>query len=312
MSKNSKTYDFPPYRPPNEAFSALIRITRGCPWNQCAFCFMYKNIKFEIKRLEEVKNDVKEARQIYRRAKHIFLGDSDNLLHKNLPEIVAFIKKIFPECKRITTYARAKTILRQKLEFLISVRKAGLDRLHIGLESGDVVVLERLCKGLNPKEMIEAGLKAKKAGFEVSFYVISGAGGKDCWKDHALNSARVLNKIRPDFIRLRTLTLQHGTPLKEKLMRGEFTVIPPIERLKELKLFLQHLDLEDCYLTSDHLTNYLWAGNDVFYRGVAGNLPNDKQEMLKDVQQAIEYIESTDLKIKDSNQLYEEGFISSL
>lgn len=312
MSKNSRPYDFPPYRPPNEAFSALIRITRGCPWNKCAFCFMYRNIKFEIKRLEEVKNDVKEARQVYRRAKHIFLGDSDNLLHKNLPEIVAFIKKIFPECKRITTYVRAKTILRQKLVFLIAVRKAGLDRLHIGLESGDVAVLERLCKGLSPKQMIEAGLKAKKAGFEVSFYVISGAGGKDRWKDHALNSARVLNKIRPDFIRLRTLTLQHGTPLKKKLIRGEFTIIPPLERLKELKLFLKNLDLEDCYLTSDHLTNYLWAGNDVFYRGVAGSLPHDKEEMLKDVQQAIEFIESTDLKIKDSNQLYEEGFISSL
>jgi len=312
MSGNQRAYDYPPYRPPNEAFSALIRVTRGCPWNKCEFCFMYKQVKFEIKSLEEVKNDVKKARQIFRRAKSIFLGDSDNLVHKDLPEIVAFIKKTFPETKRITTYARAKTILRQKLEFLVSVRKAGLDRLHLGLESGDAVVLDRLCKGATPKEMIEAGLKAKKAGFEISFYVICGAGGKERWKEHALNSALVLNQIRPDFIRLRTLTLQHGTPLKEKLMKGEFSIIPPKERLKEVKRFLEHLELEDCYLASDHLTNYLWAGNNSFYRGVAGTLPHDKEEMLKVVKQAIEFAESTNLKVKDSNQLYEEGFISSL
>jgi radical SAM superfamily enzyme YgiQ (UPF0313 family) len=312
MSRNLRAYDFPPYRPPNEAFSALIRITRGCPWNKCEFCSMYKQMKFEIKPYEEVKDDVKKARQFYRRAKSIFLGDSDNLVHKDLAEIVSFIKHTFPEAKRITTYARAKTILRQKMEFLIAVQKAGLDRLHIGLESGDPAVLEQLRKGVTPKDMVEAGLKAKKAGFEVSFYVISGAGGRERWQEHALNSARVLNQIRPDFIRLRTLTLQNGTPLKEKLIKGEFSVISPLERLKEVKLFLENLDLEDCSLASDHLTNYLWAGNDIFYRGVAGSLPHEKKEMLKVVQQAIEFVESTELRIKDSNQLFEEGFISSL
>ena len=312
MSKNLRAYDFPPYRPPNEAFSALIRITRGCPWNKCEFCSMYKQIKFETKLLEEMKKDIKKARQFYRRAKSIFLGDSDNLVHKDLAKIVSFIKHTFPEAKRITTYARAKTILRQKMEFLIAVQKAGLQRLHIGLESGDAVVLEQLGKGVTPKEMVEAGLKAKKAGFEVSFYVMSGAGGKERWKEHALNSARVLNKIMPNFIRLRTLTLQHGTPLKEKLKKGEFSIIPPLERLKEVKFFLEKLELDDCYLASDHLTNYLWAGNNIFYRGVKGHIPHDKEEMFKILQQAIEFIESTELKVKDSNQLYEEGFISSL
>ncbi len=312
MSGNLSAYDFPPYRPPNEAFSALIRITRGCPWNKCEFCSMYKQVIFEIKPYEEVINDVKKARQLYKRAKSIFLGDSDNLVHKDLAEIVSFIKQTFPEAKRITTYARAKSILRQKMEFLIAVQKAGLDRLHIGLESGDAAVLKRLGKGVTPEEMIEAGLKAKKAGFEVSFYVISGAGGRDRWQEHALNSARVLNQIRPDFIRLRTLTLQNGTLLKEKLIKGEFTIVSPLERLKEVKLFLENLVLKDCSLASDHLTNYLWAGKDIFYRGVAGRLPHDKEEMLKVVQQAIEFVELTELRIKDSNQLYEEGFISSL
>jgi len=305
-------YDYPPYRPPNEADSALIRITRGCPWNKCEFCFMYKNIKFEMKELAEVKNDVKKAKQIYKEAESIFLGDSDNLVHKALPEIVSFIRETFPEVKRVTAYARAKTILGRKMEFLTAAHKAGLDRLHIGLESGDALVLEWLCKGVTPEEMIQAGRKAKEAGFEVSFYIMSGAGGKNRWKEHATNSARVLNEIEPNFIRLRTLTIKQGTPLKERLNKGEFVLVPPLERLKEVQLFIENLDIEGCYLASDHLTNYLWAGNAIIYRGVAGDLPDDRREMLETVRQAIEFVKSTELEIKDSNRLLEEGIFAGL
>ncbi len=305
-------YDFPPYRPPNEAESALIRITKGCPWNRCTFCFMYKDIRFKAKSLEDVKNDVNKARHIYKTTESIFLGDSDNLVHKDLPEIVLYIKKAFPEVKRITAYARAKTILKRKMDFLKAVRKAGLDRLHIGLESGDEKVLDWLCKGARPEEMIEAGQKARKAGFEVSFYVLSGAGGKERWKEHALNSARVLSKAMPDFIRLRTLTLKHGTPLKDKLEKGEFEITPPLERLKEVRLFVENLTVEKCFLASDHVTNYLWAGGTIIYRGVAGKLPGDKKTMIETLDQAIGFIESENLEIKDSNRLYEEGFFTAL
>jgi radical SAM superfamily enzyme YgiQ (UPF0313 family) len=273
---------------------------------------MYKHLKFEAKPLQEVKADVEKARLIYGVADTIFLGDSDSLVHKDLPEIVAFIRKTFSETQRITTYARAKTILHRKMEYLKAVRKAGLNRLHLGLESGDAIVLERLNKGAKPEEMIQAGKKAKEAGFDVSFYVLSGAGGKDRWKEHAKNSARVLNAAKPDFIRLRTLTIQHRTPLDEKLRKGEFILTPPLERLEEVNLFLETLDLQDCFLASDHLTNYLWAGNTVFYRGVAGTLPDDKERMIETVKTSIDFIKSTDEEIKDSNLLYREGLISSL
>ncbi len=305
-------YDFPPFRPPNEATSALIRLTRGCPWNRCEFCSMYKHIKFETKPMEEVKDDVLMAKEIYGTTHSLFLGDSDNLVHKHLPEILHFIKKTFPEAQRITSYARAKTILSRKMEFLIAVREAGLARLHIGLESGDAAVLGWLRKGASPQDMIKAGLKAKQAGFEVSFYVISGAGGSERWKEHALNSAGVLNAAAPDFIRLRTLTIQRGTPLAERMAKGEFVITPPLERLKEVKLFLETLDLESCYLASDHLTNYLWAENEIIYRGVEGSLPDDKQKMIRTVAQVIKLIETSNLEVKDSNQLYREGVISSL
>ena len=312
MFKYLNIYDFPPYRPPNEAESALIRVTRGCPWNRCTFCFMYKQIKFETKPLREVKEDVDKARQIFRKADSIFLGDSDNLVHKELPEIVSYIRKTFPEAERMTSYARAKTILRRKTDYLSAVHESGLDRLHIGLESGDAHVLEILCKGVKPEEIAEAGQKAKRAGFEVSFYLLCGAGGKKRWKEHAVNSAKVLNQASPDFIRLRTLTLKHGTPLRERMESGDFAITPPLERLMEVKLLIENLKLNECYLASDHVTNYLWAGGISIFRGVAGNLPEDKEEMLKILNQALEFIRSTDLEIKDSNRLYEEGFLAAL
>jgi radical SAM superfamily enzyme YgiQ (UPF0313 family) len=312
MLRDLNSYDFPPFRPPNEANSALIRITRGCPWNRCEFCAMYKHLKFEAKPLQEVKGDVEQARQIYGMADTIFLGDSDSLVHKDLSEIVAFIRKTFPETQRITTYARAKTILHRKMDYLKAVRKSGLNRLHLGLESGDEIILERLNKGAKSEDMIQAGKKAKDAGFEVSFYVLSGAGGKDRWREHANNSARVLNAAMPDFIRLRTLTIQHRTPLDEKLRKGEFILTPPLERLEEVKLFLETLDVKGCFLASDHITNYLWAGNTVIYRGVAGTLPDDKERMLATVNTSIDFIKSSYEEVKDSNLLYREGLISSL
>jgi radical SAM superfamily enzyme YgiQ (UPF0313 family) len=198
------------------------------------------------------------------------------------------------------------------MDYLSAVHESGLDRLHIGLESGDAHVLEILYKGAKPEEIAEAGQKAKRAGFEVSFYLLCGAGGKKRWKEHAVNSAKVLNQANPDFIRLRTLTLKHGTPLRERMESGDFAITSPLERLKEVKLLIENLKLNECYLASDHVTNYLWAGGISIFRGVAGNLPEDKEEILKILNQAIEFIRSTDLEIKDSNRLYEEGFLASL
>lgn len=306
------TYDAPPFRPPNEAGSALIRVTRGCPWNRCTFCAMYKGGRFAAKELEDVKADILIAREIYGAAETVFLGDSDNLVHRDLPEIVSFIREAFPEARRITSYARAKTVVKRRTEWLQRVREAGLKRLHLGLESGDPVVLKRLCKGSHPDEMARAGRKAKRVGFEVSFYVLSGAGGTDLWREHALNSARVLNEAKPDYIRLRTLTVQRGTPLDDAMASGDFTPAPPLERLQEVRLLVEHLNLDGCFLASDHLTNYLWQGDRVIYRGVAGELPEEKGRMLRVLDRVIERIRTSDEPVKDANSLYREGIITTL
>lgn len=305
-------YDYPPFRPPNEAVSGLIRVTRGCPWNRCAFCAMYKDLAYEVKPLAEIKDDTRKARNLYGAIDTIFLGDSDNLAHNDLAEITAYIRDVFPEVRRITTYARAKTIKRRKLEYLKNVHRAGLNRLHLGLESGDADVLEKLNKGTTPEDMILGGQKAKKAGFEVSFYVLIGVGGTERWKEHALHSARVLNAARPDYIRLRTLTIQYDTPLDESLRRGEFELTPPLIRLREVKLFLENLVLDNCFLASDHLTNYLWEGKDVIYRGITGDLPQEKARMLETLERAISLVKKSPEAIKDSNQLYRSGLIPHL
>jgi radical SAM superfamily enzyme YgiQ (UPF0313 family) len=273
---------------------------------------MYKDQKFEVKPLAEIRADIREARQIYGAAETVFLGDSDNLVHDRLPEIVAFIREVFPETRRITSYARAKTVVRRRVEFLERVRSAGLDRLHFGLESGDAVVLERMCKGTEPEDMIQAGQKAMAAGFQVSFYVLCGAGGTDRWRQHAEASASVLNASGSDYIRLRTLTVQYGTPLDQDLMTGVFELTPPLERLREVRTFIDRLMLSACFLASDHLSNYLWEGDRIIYRGVAGELPDEKPRLLREVDRAIASIQASGGDIRDSNRLYREGIIYSL
>jgi radical SAM superfamily enzyme YgiQ (UPF0313 family) len=300
-------HELPPYRPPSEAHSVLIRVTRGCPWNRCGFCGMYKDIRFEIRPLDEIKADIEVARRIHH-ARTVFLGDSDNLVHPQLEEVLDCITKAFrPE--RITSYARAKTVAETPMERLALLRQEGLTRLHFGLESGDRKVLDEIKKGLTPEEAIKAGKKAKKAGFEVSEYVIVGIGGER-WRDHAENTAKVLNEIEPDFIRLRTITVVPGTPLHWRMKKGLFKPTPPLERLKEVMTLVENLKC-NAMLFSDHVSNYLWSDAGVIFSGVGGRLPDDKQKMLEELEDALRIAEHLNQsgKLYDSNDMFARGFI---
>jgi len=252
-----------PIRPPSEAKSLLVRVTRNCPWNKCLFCRTYKGTTFSFRSLEDVKQDIETIKKIYDEIKalswklglkgevteetvnylyhnpedysssflsvamwlyygegSVFLQDGNNLMVKtgDLLEIITLLKNTFPEITRITSYARAKTIAARKtLEELQALRVAGLPRIHIGLESG----------------------------LSLSEYVIPGLGGKKLSQEHALETARVLNAINPDFIRLRTL---------------------------RVVLMVEHLEGIDSYLVSDHILNLL--------EEVEGKLPEDKPRML--------------------------------
>jgi len=316
-------YDFPPYRPPNEAASALIRASRGCPWNKCLFCTMYKTLKFKPRPVEEIKRDIDKAAEIYKGAKTVFIADSDSLVMKNIDEIIRHIKLRFPDADRITSYARAKTLMKLGPERLKNIKEAGLTRVHVGLESGDKKTLEFMQKGATPEEMIAGGKAAKKAGLELSFYILIGAGGKDRLKEHAVESkdrlkehavesAKVCNETNPDFIRLRTLVVQHGSLLEEKKNAGQYKPTSPIEKLQEVRMLIENLEVKQCELASDHFTNNVWVDNKVVYRGVYGMLPQDKQDMLNILNHALDFLSVTEGEILDATILYERGMIHSL
>lgn len=312
LDYHSMDYDFPPYRPPSESYSALIRASRGCPWNKCLFCTMYKDEKFTAKPLDEVKADIDKAAEIYKGSKTVFIADSDSLVMKDIAKIVAHVKKSFPEMERMTTYARAKTLMKLGPEKLRKVREAGLTRVHVGLESGDPETLELMCKGATPEEMIAGGRAAKEAGLELSYYILIGAGGTDRLKEHALGSARVCNEANPDFIRLRTLVVLRNSLLQKLRDSGEYKPTSPIEKLKEVQMFLEALELTDCEFASDHFTNNIWLDTTVVYKGVYGQLPEAKEAMLSNLKNTIGFLEVTEGDVLDATILYDRGMINSL
>ncbi len=303
--------DFPPYRPPSEANSALIRVTRGCPWNHCTFCGMYKNLKFEPRPFEKIVSDISLIHEIYPGSQTVFIGDSDSLLHKDILKIVKLITETFSEMQRMTSYARAHTLVRKDIDELCALKEAGLTRLHVGLESGDRDILKSIRKGATPEIMTKGGIKAKQAGFELCFYVLCGIGGETLWQEHADGTASVLNSINPDFIRLRTLSLVPNAPLYETWEAGTFVPITPLTRLKETERLIKKLNVTDCELASDHLTNHLWAPEGMIYQGVDGKLPQDKERMLKTLKEVIEKVSERD-DIVDANTLVQQGVIKRL
>ena len=275
-----RDYDFPPFRPPSEANSLLLRVTRGCPWNRCAFCSMYKTVKFEIRDLEEIRGDIEMAGELYGdRVRTVFIADSDSLVTKTetFLEVLKSLYASFPHVERVTSYARAKTLAKKPFDDLEKIREAGLTRLHVGLETGDRELLQEIKKGATPEEMIEAGKKAKRAGFEYSLYVLLGIGGEEKWEQHARGTAEVLNQIDPHFIRVRTFIPQPDSPLYDAMEAGRFQPPGPETILKETKLLLEKLEVTSEFL-SDHISNLL---------PLHGKLPQEKERMVGMAEEAL-------------------------
>ena len=304
-----------PIRPPSEAFSLLIRITRNCPWNRCAFCPVYKGSHFSIRPLEHVLRDIEQiARSIslihlrfggeiyaidemtlnrvlqdmgidlqafisavnwYATGMHsVFLQDANSLVlpTEKLLLVLNKLTQCFPSIQRITSYARAQTIYKKSLEEMKQLREQGLNRIHIGLESGSDKVLKFMKKGVTKEQHIEAGQKVMNAGIELSEYYMPGLGGKELWEEHAIETADALNKINPTFIRLRTLAIPSNTPLYEEWKSGNFKKCTDEEIVHELLCFIEHLDGITSIIKSDHILNLLPE--------LEGRFPEDKGKMI--------------------------------
>jgi len=203
-----------------------------------------------------------------------FLQDADNLVMKTADLVAAlkFLRGTFPELKRVTTYSRSRTIIRKSVEALEQIHEAGLDRVHVGLESGYDPLLKLMKKGVSGAQHVEAGQRVLKAGLELSEYVMPGLGGQAHGKEHAVATADVLNQINPHFIRLRSLRVPQRVPLHEKLQSGEFEAQTDDMLAEEIKLFIESLEGITSTITSDHIMNLL--------EEVSGKLPQDKEKML--------------------------------
>lgn len=279
-------YEGTVYRPPSEAHSLLIQATIGCPHNKCTFCTMYKDTRFRLRPVHEIKEDLDMARDYYGEGIHsLFFPDGNTIIMKTdqLEEIFLYARQLFPKLQRITVYGSARFVNKKSLEDLQRLKAAGLTRVHTGMESGDDVTLEKIKKGVTSVEIIEAGLKLKQAGIQTSEYYLVGIGGLERTREHALESARVLSAISPDFIRLRTFVPVPNTPLYKDYHQGRFQLLSPHQALHEVRLLVENLECDNSILLSDHVSNY-WD--------VQGIIPRDRQEMLAQIDYALQIDES--------------------
>ena len=276
-------YEGTVYRPPSEASSLIIQLTIGCARNTCTFCAMYKDKTFRVRDLQEVVEDLEMARKYYQRIKvrRIFLADGDALIVKtqDLLYILNKCKEYFPEVERISVYGAPKDIIHKTPEELKQLKDAGLDMVYMGLESGDDQVLKEVKKGVTAAEMIEAGQKVRAAGMVLSMTIISGLGGKKLMREHALNSAKVISAIKPEFVGFLTLLIEPGTPMYEQYRAGELDLLSPEEVLDETQLFIENVDAEGTVFRANHASNYI---------PLAGTLNAEKQIILEQIKRSKE------------------------
>jgi len=280
-------------RPPSEANSLLVRVTRNCPWNQCVFCPAYKGVKFSKRTVEEIKKDIDHMAGEYGGyafVQSVFLQDADSLLlpTADLLEILQYVKQKFPDIKRVTSYARAKTLKRKTVEELIELKEAGLTRIHVGMESGSEKVLKMIKKGITQSDIVEGGRRVVDAGISLSEYIMPGIGGKTLSEEHARETARLLNEVVPDFIRVRTFAMHPSSPMQKMVEEGIFVPMTDEEIVGEIRLLVSCLDKIHSYFScADFSLNLLMQ--------VDGYLDEKRDWMLEELDR---YLALTELQKK--------------
>jgi radical SAM superfamily enzyme YgiQ (UPF0313 family) len=281
-------------RPPSEWRSYFLPLTSGCSNNTCTFCNFY-GARLQMRELDDVKREI-DALAAYIKSgiripgvpqivyeiarswdgKKIFLQDGDALVYPfpKLREALQYLNQRLPDLERIGSYATPQDILRRSVDQLKELKELKLTIFYMGVESGDDKVLQKVCKGVNHQQLVEAGRKVKEAGITLSVTVILGLGGVEGSEEHALKTAGILTEIDPDYAGALTLTMVPGTPLYEQWKQGEFHLISPLRSLEELKIIIENSDFTDCFFSSMHASNYF---------SVRGHLPRDKERMLREI-----------------------------
>ena len=268
MSHPSLFYSDPVYRPPSEGKnSLLLTATIGCSY-RCSFCYPYRNKKFAIRSVADIKKDIDTAKSLYRNVSRIFLldGNAFVLQPEHLVEVSKYCYQQHPNLTRVSAYAHAKDILRKTDSELAQIKDAGLTMVYVGIETGDDTLLQQINKRTTADELAEAAQKLHRAGIIFSGTLILGLAGKDprLSEQHAIASAHLVNRmnppsIQPWYISALTLMTPPGTPIEKAVRTGEFIPLDSVGILTELKIFMEHLseDLHDCIFRSNHASNYL-------------------------------------------------------
>jgi radical SAM superfamily enzyme YgiQ (UPF0313 family) len=235
---------------------------------------MYKDKKYRVRSLEEIKADIRMAKIYYGELEKVFLADGDALAMttSDLLEILKTLYQTFPSLKHVGIYAGPDSILAKEHEDLVLLRESGLTIGYLGVETGDPQLLLEIKKGVNYEEMVEAGRKLVRAGIQLSAIVLLGLAGKgERSAIHARGTARIINEMNPNYLAALTLMLTPGSPLYRKAQKGEFVLPDAFEILQEMRLLVEGLEVSDCEFRSNHASNYL---------PIKGHLPEDKDKLL--------------------------------
>jgi radical SAM superfamily enzyme YgiQ (UPF0313 family) len=285
-------YDSPVFRPPSEAYSFILRLTRGCAHNKCTYCNMYRGVPFQVLTDKEIASQIAQAAAYNRDGvRRIFLADGDAMVlaAPRLIRILNTLYKVFPHLQRVSSYAAPKDILAKTPEEMLALKAAGLKLLYYGMESGDSQTLKDINKGVDGEQSIKAGQMVRAAGIKLSIMVILGIAGAEGSQRHALATAKAINAIQPTMLSALCLMLYRGSELKEQFERGEFHPLPPAGLMEELQLMMKNIDLpkeHHCIFRSNHVSNYVQ---------LAGTLPQDKERLLEEIAYSIGELK----KVKD-------------
>lgn len=269
------------FRPPSEADSLLLQTTIGCAHNRCTFCAMYRDKKFRVRKLEQVLEDIELARGYFGPGvRRVFLCDGNALVLPTdyLQAVLERLQQTFPDLQRVGIYANARDLLHKSEEELRELVRRRLSIFYIGMESGSDRILKAIDKGVTAAETVAAVQKGMAAGMKASVIYLLGLGGRQLWQENAIESARAVSQMNPNYLSALTLTVIPGTPLAEELRSGRFELPSPEEFALELKLFLEHIDLKATVFRSNHASNYVPLG---------GRLPADKEKLIAQLAAAI-------------------------
>lgn len=281
------SYDTPVFRPPSEAQSFILRVTRGCAHNKCTYCNMYRGVPFQILKDEEISRQIALAVHFGKNSvRRVFLADGDALVlpTAKLLKILQALHEQFPKLQRVASYAAPKDILRKSEEELRQLREAGLQLLYYGMETGDDATLKAVKKGVTAEEAIEAGRRVTASGMKLSLMVILGLAGVEGSARHALATAKAINIIKPTHLSALCLMLYRGSELKEQFEEGNFNPLSPAGLMQELHLMLNNIELPRehyCLFRSNHVSNYVQ---------LAGTLPKDKERLLQQVETSVRHL----------------------